>query len=254
MNRWQISFPIDGLHDVIKEPGPELTIDKVKFHYRENQRIGSAIVEADKQSDADKEAAYQINRALAKICFAYNTEASIDESGFYYKDLSKEPSGERVATSLGIRWSYVKEEPQTTLSNIDSITSTDRLATLELALAYYKQGEYANPLRIESFFSCMTVMARDLLSKKPNDDVKTGELKKSIKTALQQTGNNFDESQFDKDWIAFYSDERCSIAHGRGSKLIDPRKLAEYDRIVNTVGGWARDVIYYYIDIFKANG
>ena len=28
MTQWQISFPIKGLHDVIKEPNSELTIDK----------------------------------------------------------------------------------------------------------------------------------------------------------------------------------------------------------------------------------
>ena len=50
MNRWQISFPINGLHDVIKEPSSELTIDKVKFYYRENERVGSVIVDSDKQS------------------------------------------------------------------------------------------------------------------------------------------------------------------------------------------------------------
>jgi hypothetical protein len=67
----------------------------------------------------------------------------------------------------------------------------------------------------------------------------------------RQTDNKFDESEFDKDWKDCYSDERCSIAHGKGSKLVDIRTSAEYDKIVNMVGGWARDIIYCYIDRLK---
>ena len=50
------------------------------------------------------------------------------------------------------RWSYLKEDPSTTLSKIETI-DPGKLEVLNLALAYYKLGEYANPLRIESFFS-----------------------------------------------------------------------------------------------------
>lgn len=52
MNRWQISFPINGLHSVIKEPNSELRIGTVKFYYRENERIGSVIVDSDQHGDA----------------------------------------------------------------------------------------------------------------------------------------------------------------------------------------------------------
>lgn len=45
--------------------------------------------------------------------------------------------------------------------------------------------------------------------------------------------------------------KECSIAHGRGSKLIDPRTIFEYDRITSRIGYWAREVIYYYIDNFQ---
>ena len=45
--------------------------------------------------------------------------------------------------------------------------------------------------------------------------------------------------------------ERCSIAHGRGSKLIDSRTLREYDEIANIVHNWNREAIYYYIDSFQ---
>ena len=98
----------------------------------------------------------------------------------------------------------------------------------------------------------MTVLARDLLNKGPNGHVSTSDLKQSIKDILRQTNSKFNEPQFDQDWKSFYSDERCNISHGRGSKLIDIRTLAEHGRIVNTVGGWARHMIYYFIDKHKA--
>ena len=37
--------------------------------------------------------------------------------------------------------------------------------SLNLALAYYKLGEYTNPLGIECFFSGMTVLIRDISGK-----------------------------------------------------------------------------------------
>ena len=243
LNGWQISFPINGLHDVIKEPGSELTIDKVKFHYRGKERIGSVIVDADSDKEAKDEAKYLIDKSLSWICFAYNTEASIDISGSYVKNLSATDSMERGTKWFIIRWSYVKEDPATTLSKIESL-SAEKREVLDLALAYYKLGKYANPLRIESFFSCKTVLARNLLGKKKKGKVRTSQLKNKIKDVFKETKASFDEKQFKKDWKDCYSDERCSIAHGLGSKLIDVRTIPEYEKVVNIVGGWAREVVY----------
>jgi len=120
-----------------------------------------------------------------------------------------------------------------------------------LALAYYKLGEYSNPLRIESFFSCMTVIARYLLGKKAKDHISTSSVRDKIKEILKERCNQFDEKAFINDWKSCYSDERCSIAHGKGSKIIDTRTSPEYEKLVNTVGGWTREVIYYYINRFR---
>jgi hypothetical protein len=48
MGKWKFSFPIDGLHDVIKQKDPKkrlaIKIDEVLFHYREdNERVGTVI-------------------------------------------------------------------------------------------------------------------------------------------------------------------------------------------------------------------
>lgn len=120
-------------------------------------------------------------------------------------------------------------------------------------MAYYKLGEYKNPLRIESFFSSMTVLIRDLWKKElPKEDyVSTSVLQEKIKLILRDRNPTFDEAEFDEEWKKCYPEERCSIVHGKGSKLIDPRTIHEYDKMTNIIGYWNREVIYYYIDNFQ---
>lgn len=234
------------MHDVLKEPNSELSAEGVKFRYRDSERIGVTIIESDSIDEAVREVRYLINKSLARICFAYNTEASTSESGEYVVDLTHNPNTETISPSLAMRWSHIKEDPTVTLSKIASIKHERE--TLDLALAYYKLGEYSNPLRIEAFFSCITVLTRSLLHK---DKVETNDLKKQIKDVLKQRDINFDEPAFEIDWQKSYSDERCSIAHGRGSKLIDPRTSIEHDKFVNMIAYWTREVIYHYIEKFK---
>ena len=92
--------------------------------------------------------------------------------------------------------------------------------------------------------AAMTVLARDLGHKNSDGYVSTCNLKRSIKDVLRQRTSDFNESQFNQDWDHFYSDERCNISHGKGSKLIDIRTSAEYEKIVNVVGGGAHEMIY----------
>jgi hypothetical protein len=65
-------------------------------------------------------------------------------------------------------------------------------------------------------------MWKNELTKK--DEVSTQLLKEKIKLMLlDRNKSTFDEATFDKQWRECYANERCSIAHGRGSKLVDPR-------------------------------
>ena len=253
MGKWKFSFPIDGLHDVInqKDPnkGPTIKIDQVLFYYRDsNERVGTVIIEANTMEEAEKESKYLIDKALGKICFAFNTEASISQDGFYLVDLTNNPTVESICNSLTIRWSYVKEDRNITLAKMNSI-KPDKKDILDLALAYYKLGEDKNPLRIECLFSSMTVLVRELLGR---DHVYTTDLKDNIKLILRKRDPTiFDESNFNTQWDEYYVDERCAITHGRGSKLIDPRTVREYDEMTSSIDYWAREVIYYYIDNFQ---
>jgi hypothetical protein len=104
MNRWQVSFPINDLHNIIKEPSSELTIDNnTKFRYRRNECVGTVIIDGGSQEEALNEGKYLIDKSLAKICFAYNTEASINMLGGYAKDLLATNGLERVSKIVVLR-------------------------------------------------------------------------------------------------------------------------------------------------------
>ena len=90
----------------------------------------------------------------------------------------------------------------------------------------------------------MTVLIKDLwineLPKKDNVDTKF--LKEKIKLILKDRDPTiFDETRFYNQWKEYYVDERCSIAHGKGSKLIDPRIKYEYNEMTkNWTLSWIR--------------
>jgi hypothetical protein len=126
MDKWRFSFPIDGLHDVIKQKDPKkrpaIKIDEILFHYREdNERVGTVTIEANTLEEAEKESKHLINKALGKICFAFNTEASLSQEGHYYVDLTNNQNQEYVYRSFALRWSYLKEDSNITLAKMNSI-------------------------------------------------------------------------------------------------------------------------------------
>src|SRR5215210_7238938 len=225
----------------------ELVENKDKFNYRRNEHVGDVIVDSENENDAINDAMYLIDKALGRVCFAHNIEPSMSENVSYVTDLLKDTSMEKIRKGLRARWNYVKENPQITLSNITSLDS-DKLEVMDLAFAYYKLSEYDNPLRIESLFSCMTTIVRSLLGK---NYVSTSDLKQKIKEILRGTDATFSETVFDNNWKDFYIDERCSIVHGSGSKLVDVRTYSEYEKIARKVGYWTRSVLYHYIDQHK---
>ena len=146
-----------------------------------------------------------------------------------------------------IRSGYLKWKQEDAISKIKS-TSKDKMNLLELALAYYTLGYYDNPLRIEAYFSCLTVIIRNILDIPEKDEVRTSALKNGIKRILMENDSKFDNDKFEKAWTDCYGDERCSMVHGHGSRLIDITKTSEHEKLVNIVHFWTREVIYYFIE------
>jgi len=225
-----------------------LQVGDVNFHYRENERVGTISMQETESQEAQVAALREITKSLHKLCFAYNTEAMIKrDAGVYIVDITNNPNVEKVLGTFILRRSYVKWEPKDTISKIKLI-SKDKIELLDLAFAYYSLGYYDNPLRIEAFFSCLTVIIRNNLGIPQKENVITSSLKNGIKDILMHRDSKFDNGKFEKAWQDCYGDERCSIAHGRGSRLIDISKLPEHEQLVNTVHFWTREVIYDFIE------
>jgi hypothetical protein len=67
-----------------RNPGDEITENKVKFNYRTDREIVDDIkVDKENPEDAIKEGMYLIDNALARICFAYNREPAVSENSCY---------------------------------------------------------------------------------------------------------------------------------------------------------------------------
>lgn len=143
MSQFKVSIPIKGLRDVIKEQNSELAIDRAIFHFRGSELVCTVITHSSNEEEALKEALDVIEKSLSRVCFAYNTEASVKRNGQYLTNLLDNPDIERIGRSLTVRWAYVKTDPKVTLSDLASI-SPKNLEPLDLALAYYRLDECGN--------------------------------------------------------------------------------------------------------------
>jgi hypothetical protein len=56
---------------------------------------------------------------------------------------------------------------------------------------------------------------------------------------------------FEKDWIQCYAEERCSIAHGKKSRVLDIAKKYESEELINRVYSWASELIVFYINTYS---
>ena len=132
---------MDGLRDVLPNDNSELPVEDVKFHYREKEIVGTIMINTSIEhiEEAKNQAQYLINKALAKLCFAYNTEAIL-QKGCYITDL-KYPSTETVWGQLMLRSGFLLEDPVSVLNKMTLLPENTK-KTLDLALAYYKLSYY----------------------------------------------------------------------------------------------------------------
>ena len=259
MTNLQISFIINGIENLLREPSREIIVEAVTFRTRETQKVGSITLQC---SDADAssvlsgdpdtnpiilETLDRIDKALGSLCFAFYVEASVFPGSCYVRDLTNTPNLERIHKPSKIRTASVKENPTVTLNKIKSLP-LDRKKTLDLALRYYKLSDISNPYRIESYFSCMSVIVRSIEGIAVNAWLSTSILKENIGRILIESSSQFSKEEFENKWMAAHENERNPAAHGGESKLADITKLEDYTSLANIVGSWARILIYYYID------
>ncbi|WP_458746039.1 hypothetical protein [Candidatus Nitrosocosmicus sp. T] len=248
MGSVQYLLKINGLHDVLKDKNDQLPIDNVVFYHDGNDYAASIIITTeDVMVEGLNEAKYLVSTALSKIVFAYNTEAFIDDKAFNYIDLDSPNKIPQFVRSFGIRWNYVKEDPKVVLPKLSKI-NTDKKGVMELALAYYQLSHYFNPLRLETLFSSMSVLIKDLLGEENSYHLETKEFRNKIAEVMKIKDSKFDVHQFNSDWQECYTVERNSISHGRPTNLI-ALKNQEHMKLVNKVASWTITVFYYYIDL-----
>ena len=247
MSSFQYLLKIDGLHDVLKDNNEKLQIDNVTFYHNGMNYTASVTLSAENEMEGFDAAKYLVTIALSKIVFAYNTEAFIDDKAFNYSDLDSSPRIPQFVRTFGIRWSYVEEDPKVVLPKLSKINA-DKKEVIELALAYYQLSHYFNPLRLETLFSSMAVLIKDLLSKENSYHLKTEEFKDKVIEVMKIKDSKFDVNRFHSDWQECYTNERNSISHGRPTNLV-ALKNQEYLRLVNKVASWTIMVFYYYIDL-----
>ena len=114
------------------------------------------------------------------------------------------------------------------ISKLNTI-KPEKNEVLELALAYYQLSHFFNPLRLETLFSALSVLVKDMLGKKIESRLETADLKNKTCEIMKIRDRKFDPKKFELDWIECYSNERNSISHGRQSNLV-ALKNQEYVR------------------------
>jgi hypothetical protein len=248
MGSIQYLLKINGLHDVLKDKNDQLPIDNVVFYHDGNDYTASIIVSTENvMEEGLNTAKFLVTTALSKIIFAYNTEAFINDKAFNYIDLDMPKKVPKFVRNFGIRWNYVEEDPKVVLPKLSNIAS-DKKEVVELALAYYQLSHHYNPLRLETLFSSMSVLIKDLLGKENSYYLKTEIFMNKVAEVMKTRDSNLDIHQFSLDWNECYTNERNSISHGRPTNLV-ALKNKEYMRLVNKVASWTVTVFYYYIDL-----
>jgi len=254
VGKFLFNFIIKDMNNVLKNNNEQMQVDSTVFKYSPGQKhSASIIVDSEDQTEALKVAKHLANISLSKVCFCYASEAQICDEGYSITDLSIDPFRPRVSTSITIAYSTLGWEPAELLNRIGSLPQ-ERMNVVDLALLYLKLSSRRNPLRIESLFSSMTVIIRDLYpdkigNKYDPEHVATSLLKNGIKEILK-CNVGFDEMQFDKQWTECYLDERCSIAHGKKSTILDISRKYESEELVRDVYNWAANLILFYINKF----
>jgi hypothetical protein len=163
-----------------------------------------------------------ISKSLSKALFAFNTEVSIDNIGYDYIDYNHEPPKTGGVNGILTGFCIGLEDPKTTLEKISQV-KPEKKDILDLALAYYRLCYYDNPIRIQTLFSLMSVLVRDIRHMKIDDDLYAKSLRYALSDILQKEERSFNKKIFEDEWDICYS-ERNKLSHGGKRKLVKVKK------------------------------
>ena len=112
---------------------------------------------------------------------------------------------------------------------------------------YLKIGNYGNPFRLSSLFSCIAVITRDKHQDEgKNEEIEFTHMESLVKKIVKSNKQEFIKSVFHNSWESCRS-ERHNIEHGYPSILLDINEMKDYDTLANQVQEWASQVILSFI-------
>jgi hypothetical protein len=118
---------------------------------------------------------------------------------------------------------------------------------------YLKIGNYDNPFRLSSLFSCITVITRDKhIDEGKNKQIEFTHMESLVKCIVRKKNYEFNKRIFHNAWKRC-REERISIEHGYPSNLVDVNINKKYDSLANQVHEWANLVILHFIDNNQQN-
>lgn len=247
MGHIQFIFTINGLENVFSNTEDKLKVDDVLFYLDGKHKKAKIVVDAKDPTEAEVKARDLVSRSLSKAIFAYNTEASIDKFDYELLDHNHEHPQTEFRNGFLTIFSIGMPDPKVVLSKISQI-KPEKKDILDLALAYYRLGFSDNAVKIQTLFSSMNVLVRDIRHMKIDEELYAKPLRCTLSDILQKEEISFCKETFEKEWKKCYS-ERNNIAHGGVSNLVDAKKEDEHLDIVSKVGYWTLTVFNHYIDM-----
>jgi hypothetical protein len=247
MGSIQITFTIDGLESALAKKEDILSVGDVIFYSDGEHKYAKTVVDSKDPTEAGIKARDLVSRSLSKAIFAFNTEASISNIGYSFIDYNHEPPQSGGVNGILTIFSVGLVDPKTTLTKISQV-KPEKKNIIDLALAYYRLCYYDNPLKLQTLYSSMSVIARDIRKKKFDDRIETWELRSTLYDILQKEDRSFCKETFEKEWKMCYS-ERNNMTHGGESKLVDAENEDKHLDIVSKVGYWTLTVLNHYIEM-----
>jgi hypothetical protein len=203
LGSWKISYELKDF----KLDKPEILVDDVVFHVRENQPVGTVTIHGNEIQAAIKEAKQVIDRAVNELC--YICEKSISMTNNLYIVDQANPRVTGVQGEFVLMRDIGMDSIQDKRSSMLKMFDPNQKEILNKVLGLYKNGlNSLNPFNaIETFFSCIQAILNDMFF--PGCD-----LKKGLKDILSSRNKNFNEKEFYNKFAVYYGKTRSQSTHG----------------------------------------
>jgi hypothetical protein len=219
-------------------------------YLKKKQLFATATLEGDDYHSLLDKATIIVDEALSGLHFISGLRLSFKEEDLRVKQTSQggKPSepveiGSAPFVHKDLKVWYNIGDTTELISKMELIRSGEKQSVLTSALAHYRIAvSSTNPYQaIESLFSCISVVARDMNQiTDPNKNTDSKHLKKALKQIVSEP-----EAIFYKKFNDFHG-ERSAGTHGRVN-IMDPAEIAQLRNHVKEVNSWCRRLLIQFI-------